>query len=58
VFEEMISGLKAQGINPYKSDVDIQELIKFCEEKGRPDKGEARAQLIARLATKHIGVEL
>lgn len=58
VFEEMIGELKAQGIKLYKIDVYIQELIKLCEEKGLPNKGEARGQFIARLATKHRGVEL
>ncbi len=53
VFEEMIGKLKAQGIKLYKIDVDVQELIKFCEEKGLPNDGEARAQFIAHLATKH-----
>jgi len=56
VFEKMIGELKASGIEPYKIDVDDPELIKFCEEKGLPNNGKARAQFIAYLATKQ-GIE-
>jgi hypothetical protein len=45
VFKETIGKLKAQGIEPYKIDVDIQELIEFCEEKGLPNNGKARHNL-------------
>ena len=58
VFKETIGKLKAQGIKPYKIDVDVRELIAFCEEKGFPNNGKTRAQFISHLVSKHRGIEL
>ena len=49
--------LAAQGLRPVKVRVDVQELVAWCQSKGRPVNGESRADFVSHLLTKHSGEE-
>lgn len=46
-----IAKIKAAGINIVRVDVDVEKLIKWCEDMGRPVDGESRS-LYAAIAAK------
>lgn len=35
------------GINIFKVDVDVEELIRWCQDQGRPVDGAARAEFVS-----------
>ncbi len=39
---------KAQGLNIHKVDIDVEELIRWCQERAVPLNGAARAEFAAR----------
>lgn len=58
-YDEWLEGLKrsliilmAEGADPVKVDVDVEELLAYCAEHGLENSGETRSQFIADLASK------
>jgi hypothetical protein len=49
--------LAAQGTQPVKVQVDVQELVAWCQSMGHPANSEARADFVSHLLAKHSGGE-
>jgi hypothetical protein len=47
VAEEKLKQLRSSGLRVEKVDVDSEELILWCNERGRENNGQARAQYAA-----------
>jgi hypothetical protein len=42
--EETLRKLTKEGLTPRKVEVDVEELLKWCQEQGLPVDGKARSQ--------------
>lgn len=58
-YDEWLEGLKrsliilrAEGADPVKVDVDMEELLAYCAEHGLENSGKARSQFFAEMVSK------
>jgi hypothetical protein len=51
--EKAVQKLIASGLQPYKVDVDVFELEKWCTEKGLPNDSKARSRFAAERAMQN-----
>ena len=42
--QQHYDGLRRSGYNVTKIDVDVEELVRWCRQRGRPVDGEARSE--------------
>jgi hypothetical protein len=54
---EALQTLAAEGVQPVKVQVDVADLVAWCQSMGRPANGEARADFVSHLLAKHAGGE-
>ncbi|MBM4141516.1 MAG: hypothetical protein FJ242_08580 [Nitrospira sp.] len=50
VLDSSIEKIRAHGIEPELIEVDVNELLAFCEKQGMKNNAEARSRFIAELA--------